>query len=329
MIPLRPFLLATALFTAFVAAVPSVPRETSEDLEDLAWDLGSSLGLDFDSLARLEGPTSEVVARVAEISEASVGEFDLFTATVEGRDEPSFHIARLPFDATGEGSALLVAVTTGGVIAAITVVDEDLIAVEEWAYFFASSMRRPAPRLADARAPSRIAMIEHDVAAEPVARGLIRLMREMQTQAGIYNLPSLRKREPTPEELEKVRDAYASIAELGEALEPVLGEQRGAFQDLALDSARIADEMIGMLRGGNHEGLREVRARLTRNCKSCHGLAIGDGDLKDASSERRAKLDLGDGDFVVGFDVRLRHDDLDLAQRVATRARQGLLLLSH
>jgi hypothetical protein len=122
---------------------------------------------------------------------------------------------------------------------------------------------------------------------------------------------------------------YTRVAELAGPLQPLLGDQTARFTEIASDSAARCREVAAAMDAGDQETAGSVAATITQNCRACHsleGLAI-EGLLKDASNETRATLGIGDGHFVVGYDLRIRHPDRKRPQAVADGIRTASLVL--
>jgi hypothetical protein len=150
----------------------------------------------------------------------------------------------------------------------------------------------------------------------------------MQRQAAAFNLPSVRNRPATAAELEASSELWREVATLRDDLALLLGNAGDRFVEIAAGSASLHERMAARARAGDPPE-RSLREQLFQHCTACHDLPLEDGSkLHDAAEERRLREGIGDGWFRVGYDLRLRHDDLERAQQAADRMWAAALLVS-
>jgi hypothetical protein len=122
---------------------------------------------------------------------------------------------------------------------------------------------------------------------------------------------------------------YAALAELTDALSPLLGEKATTFAELALDSSERALAAAEAVRNEDRQAGQRASGGMMDNCNRCHRMDLPeqDGKVKDVFYDARADLGIGDGFYQLGHDVRIRHPDRELAQSVCDALRAGALLL--
>ena len=297
--------------------------------------LGRALGQELHDPLELAAPKPAVLAKIVAltgVSPALLTKAERFAATT--REGDSIYICRMPMPDGDVAAATLFAVDRAGTFFGAAALDEAGKAIDEWRPLFRQFKFRPLPRLALAKPKSaieaarKIATNSDDPNAK-LTLALLRLIRHMQDQAALFNIPRPRSQKPERKLILQVRDAYRGVAELKDDLEPILGRQADKFAGLATKAAEISDKFLAALDEDDlATAAREGRA-LTRNCRSCHnmtGLKV-EGKLKDVSRAKREALGIGDGYFIIGYDIRVAHADRKKAQRVLDSLRQAALLL--
>lgn len=318
-------------------AVLWLPLTSGAAPEDLRGRrLADALGLDCTQVEALDAPAAELLRDVAERSDGTPA--DLIGATVyryrprAGRFAVGY-LACLPTRDPALGFACVVAMVEKHRFVAGTIVDERDRGIEEWDYFFHQLPLRVAPDIETAPPPSELAYLEGELTDQGDSESLgtlaqMRLLRLMQEQARAFNLPSVRNREPVAAELRSYEQIYREVASLRPALAHLLGPVADPFEALALDSAGAYATLARATEQGDPMD-SALRDKIFQNCTTCHDLKLPGGALlHDRSAELRAAQGVGDGFLRVGYDLRLRHDEVERSQRAAARMRQVTLLAS-
>lgn len=324
--------------------LPLVPRTAQDDASDAPEPPAflESLGPRLVDVTELDAPSAGARDRVAKAvgQDASLTEgarlFDARTRPARGARKP-VRICRLPLPAESPAAAVLLAIDDEGRWSGGAVLDEGGAAVEEWKRFLSVVAFRPVPRLATARPRAHVEEVRKNsliakAAEERLPAALIEMLEAMQTQAAVMNVPTGPDGLPARELVVGMRDAYARAAELAVPLAPMLGEKAERFSELARESSEDAAAMLAALDSndgeGDQEALRTAQRAVMQRCHSCHDLPGPDGEeLKAAFPARRAELDIGDGYYIVGFDLRIAHADREAAQEIADGLRRAALLI--
>lgn len=330
---IRAVLVAVVLAVAFSAGTIRGRSETPRSLgvEELSALLGLSLG----SAAPAPPPTQTLLRRVAEVAEIKRDQIRgarVFQAEASSGSKRHYRICHLPIDDAEVGASVLAAVDQDGEFAGVAILDGSGDAIPSWKHFLEQFKFKGIPKIEGAMKSSAFEGLQKDGtklegAVSDLRPAVVRLMRHMQEQAVLFNLP--RRGGYPPELLARVSKEYAGVADLGEEFVGLLGGAKERFVEIAEDSAKVVGEMEKAVRKGDRQGLQPLSRRLIRNCRACHNLTDSsyEGVLKDRFEAQRDGLGLGDGLYRVGFDLRIRHEDRDLSQRASNALRQAFLLL--
>ena len=316
-------------------AVVGPTRHRLDDSER-AERMAAALRAPLEEIEAIALPIAAQRALVAEATQTTDDELrrvELFLAT---SNQVELRLALVPIDSSEVDSdeLALIALTAEHELFGAAVVDADLGHRTAWDHFLGLFEYADVPRLEGARPRAWLAERRTAAVAAPddpeseLVLALLDLQRFMNEQASVFNLPQDGSR-ALEDELDMMREQYTKVAELAPTLRPLFGDSVDEVKRLALDSADGATAMKAAVADGDQATARTIQQRVMGNCRNCHflpGEAYA-GRLADASAAARAKLEIGNGFYQIGHDVRIGHTDREAAQRVADALRIGALMI--
>ncbi|MEM7204160.1 MAG: hypothetical protein AAF628_28125 [Planctomycetota bacterium] len=291
-----------------------------------------ALAPDWRGARGLELPESSfaALAQATASSTDTLRQARLFEAS--RADGTPVFVARAPVADEDPTAWALVALTKDMALVAAAVTDATDVVVDEWNHLMEGLEFHDVPRLEGARPRQSLGEWRATAAAAPkddeaqLAIALLDVLRHMNEQASVFNLPPSSDRDPAAESRMMSRE-FAAVAKLSAPLQPILGDAAPEFERLATEASGAAAAIADAAADANRAAIPPHQRAIMRSCKACHRLPVAGGQLKDATARARARLGIGDGYYQLGHDLRIRHPDRSRTQNVLDALRLGALLI--
>lgn len=313
-----------------------IPRTSmSDESEEEPPNFLAALSLELKDCRAVDLPESkgiEAVSKATDWSAKDLKQARLYRASRTSASD--VFLARVPVSAPEKDSYAILVLDPDKAYVASVVVDSKGAVIEEWQHFMGIIEFGEVPRLEGARAWSEVEQaraeaLEDDSEDARLMLALLDTLQFMNDQASVFNLPPDMREHSEVGEAEMMQESYAKLADLAPALEPLLGDSLAKFEQLAMSSADLAGELVEAVKAKNVGAGRGIQRKIMGSCKDCHNLPHPefDGGQKDAFKALREELDIGDGYYRVGHDLRIRHPDRKRMQLIADALRAGALLM--